>query len=130
MRSSSVEQRLGRLDVLIARGIARVDDVEQQVGVGGLLERRAEGGEQVLRQLADEADGVGDHHLALLGEAQAARARVERGEQLVLGEHVGAGQRVEQRALAGVGVADDRDHRHAEPGARAAALLALARRAA
>ena len=49
------EQRLGRLDVLVARRIARVDDVEQQVGVGGLLERRAERREQVLRQVADEA---------------------------------------------------------------------------
>jgi hypothetical protein len=46
--------------------------------------RRAE----LLGQIADEADGVGDDHLALLGEAQPAADRIERGEQLVLGDRV------------------------------------------
>ncbi len=73
-------------------GIAGVDDVQEQVGVGGLLERGAEGGEEVLGQVADEADGVGDDDLALAAArpaaAQRARAGVERGEELVLGEDV------------------------------------------
>ncbi len=43
------EERLGGLDVLVARGVRRVDDVEQEVGVGRLLEGGAEGGEEVLR---------------------------------------------------------------------------------
>ena len=42
-----------------------------------------------------------------------AHGRIERGEQQVLGEHVGAGQAVEQRRLAGVGVADQRHRRQA-----------------
>ena len=63
-------------------------------------------------------DRVGDDDLALAREAQPARRRVERGEQLVLGQHVAAGERVEQRGLAGVGVADDGDHR--QPRARRA----------
>ena len=37
------------------------------------------------------------------------RARVERRKQLVLDVDAGAGQGVHQRALAGVGVADQRD---------------------
>ena len=62
-------------------------------------------------------------HRAPAGQLPAAGARVERGEQLVLGQHVGAGQLVEQRALAGVRVADERD-RHAIAARGHFALLA------
>src|SRR3546814_1778940 len=37
--------------------------------------------------------------------------RVERGEQLIARDHVRCGQPVEQRRLAGIGVADQRDYR-------------------
>ena len=57
-------------DVLVLASVARVDDVEEQVGVGRLLEGRAEGGEEILRQVADEADRVGDDDLALAVPAQ------------------------------------------------------------
>ena len=40
------------------------------------------------------------------------RRRVERREELVFREHVRRGERVEERGLAGVGVADDGDDRH------------------
>ena len=50
---------------------------------------------------------------------------IERGEQLVGGVRVGAGERVEQRRLAGVGVADQRDARQFAAHARAAHLRAL-----
>ena len=46
-----------------------------------------------------------------LGSLHLAHGRIERGEHLVLGEHAGAGDAVEQRRLAGVGVADDGDDR-------------------
>src|SRR5690606_10059374 len=58
-------------------------------------------------------------------EADAPRAGVERREELVLGEHLGVGQRVQERALAGVGVADDRHDRHAASGPARPPLLAL-----
>ncbi len=70
--------------------VSGVDDVQEQVGVLRLLERRAERGEEILRQVADEADRVGDDDLALAREAEAPRAGVERREELVLGEHVAA----------------------------------------
>ena len=41
------------------RGVAHVQD---HVGLGHLLQRGAEGGHQFVRQLADEADGVGQDH--------------------------------------------------------------------
>ncbi len=52
-----------------------------------------------------------------------AQRRVERGEQHVLRQHRGARQPVEQRRLAGVGVADQRHHRIGH----VAALLAVER---
>ena len=52
------------------------------------------------------ADGVAQKHRPPAGQLPAAGARVERGEEQILGEDVGARQRVEKRALAGVGIAD------------------------
>ena len=49
---------------------------------------------------------------AAAAEPPAAGPGVERREQLVLDQHAGLGQRVHQRALAGVGVADQRDRGH------------------
>ena len=49
------------------------------------------------------------------GSAICAHRRVERREQQVLGHHLGAGQAVEQRRLAGIGIADQRDHRPRRP---------------
>jgi hypothetical protein len=66
---------------LRARG---VDDVEDEVALEHFLERAAERLEQLLRQLADEPDRVGEQHLALLGKAHAPARRIERGEELVL----------------------------------------------
>ena len=66
-------------------------------------------------KLAHEADGVGEQHRLPTGQVELAGARVEGGEQPVLDEHVGARQAVEQRRLAGVGVADEGDEPVARP---------------
>ena len=62
-------------------------------------------------------DGVGQDRAPRRRQPQPAHRRIERGEQLVARRHIGAGQRIEQRGLAGIGVADQRDHRerHAPP---------------
>ena len=105
-------------------GIAGVDDVEQEVGVLQLFQRGAERRHQILREIADEPDRVGDDHLAVAGKAQPPRGRIQSGEELVFGEDRRIGERIEQRALSGVGIADDGDHR--DPGTVA---LAAPRRA-
>ena len=53
-------------------GHGGVDDVQHEVGDRRLLERRAEGVDELVGQLADEADGVGEQ----VGAAVQARGRV------------------------------------------------------
>ena len=57
-------------------------------------------------QAAHEADRVRQQYEAPGGEGEAAHGGVERGEEAVFDQHVGAGEAVEQARLAGVGVAD------------------------
>ena len=56
---------------LLLRG-AGVDHVEQQVGALGLLQRGGEGVDELMRQLADEPDGVGQQVGAALERAACA----------------------------------------------------------
>ena len=71
-------------------------------------------------------DGVGDDRGLAVAELDLAAGRIERGEQLVLGPRdLGADERVEQRGLAGVRVADDADGRPQPAVAAAGGGLAL-----
>ena len=98
--------------------------MQQQVGFARFAQGRTECGDQFVRQVADEADGVGQHHAAA-GQLDAAHGRVQRGEQLVGGVGIGAGQGIEQRRLAGIGVADQRHPRQLAAHARASHLGVL-----
>ena len=91
-----------------ARG---VDHVQQEVGVGDFLQRRPERLDELVREAADEADGVGDEGGVASAQPQPPRGGIERREQAVLHEHVGVGEPVEQRRLACVRVADEGDGR-------------------
>ena len=74
----------------------------------------------------DEADGVGDDRRLPVAEADLAARGVERREELVLGlRDLLADERVEQRRLAGVRVADDAHRRHEAPVAGAGGRPAL-----
>ena len=101
--------------------------MEQQVRLADLVERGLERLDEAVRQLVDEADGVGERGLAALGQAQPARRGVQRREQHVRLQDAGVRQRVEQRGLAGVGVADERHAEDAALRARTPLELALAR---
>ncbi len=91
--------------------IRGVDDVQEKICVGQLLESRPECSQEIRRKIGDEADRVGDDHFTLPGKAQSATGRVERHEQLVGRRDLGVGERIEKRALAGIGIADDRQDR-------------------
>ena len=75
------------------------------MGVGNLGERRFERLHEGVRQLAYEANRVGDGGRLAARQHKDPRRGVKRGEELVLHIHAGVGQSVEQRRLAGVGVA-------------------------
>ena len=80
-----------------------------------LLQRRAERVDELVGQLADEADGVGQQVRAIV-EPREARGRIERVEQPVAdADVVLAREGVQQRGLACVRVAGERDLGHAGP---------------
>ena len=83
-------------------------DVQDEVARERLLERRREGLDQAVRQLPDEPDRVRDD-VGASEVVEGARRRVERVEEAVGGRDLGAGERVQQRRLADVRVAGERD---------------------
>ena len=105
--------------------VGDVDDVQQQVGACGFFEGGGEGGDEFVRQVADEADGVSHEDGLRSGVVEFAPGRVEGGEELVLRIDIRFGQRVEQRRFAGVGVTGERDGRDAAPQPRLAVFFAL-----
>ena len=70
------------------RGGAASRDVQDEVGLRHLLQRRAECFDQFGRQFADEPDGIGQDHAAAGGKAKLPHRRVQGREQLVLRVHV------------------------------------------
>ena len=118
--------------------------MQQQIGIGRLLQSGLEGFNQAVRQIADEAHGVrqGDDApgrpacfcagpvraagLARARQIELARGGVQRGEKLVGSVGARLGQRIEQGGLARVGVAHERDGKRLAPLALAALRLALA----
>src|SRR6266850_4287442 len=121
-------ERLQRLvddaHVLVQVGMRHVGNVHEKVGVGELLERRAERGDERRWQLVHEADRVREQDRCAARQRGAPRCRVERRERLISDEHVRAGESVHERRLPRVGVSDDR--REEEPFGRARAACALA----
>ena len=116
-REVELAQRLvHRLSLLGRVGVRDVDDVDEEVRRRQLFESGPKGRDELGRQLLDEADGVGEENGAMVGELDAPRQGVERGEELVFGEDFGAGESPQEGALAGVGVADEGNYRHARTG--------------
>ena len=105
------EQALHRRHLVLDPGVARVHDVDQQIGFGQLLQRGLERGHQLMRELADEADGVGEDERGVAGRADQPCRRIQRDEEPIRGDPPGSRQLIEQGGLAGVGVADEGDHR-------------------
>ena len=73
------------------------------------LERLHQGG----RQLLDEPHGVGEGYLAPFRQLELTRGGIQRGEQLVVCQHVRLRQAVEQARLAGIRVAGQGNLEHA-----------------
>src|SRR3954454_2473543 len=101
-----------------------VGDVNDEIGDQRLLERGREALDELMRQSADEADGVGEQVAAPV-DVERARRRVQGLEEAVVHRRAGSGERVQQRRLPYVGVAGERDRRRLRPPARLAACRTL-----
>ena len=99
--------------------------MEHKIRHERLLERRRETLDELRRQAADEADGVG-HEVAAALVLETARRGIERLEEPVADGDARVGERVEERRLAGVRVAGERDGRRLGAAALLAAHVALA----
>ena len=102
----------------------RVMHMQQQIRLYHLFQCAFERLDKFGRQLADEPDRVGKHHLPAGWQGNGAHGRVEGGEQHVLAEDARPGQAVEQRRFASIGIADQRHRRHLA--ARPVATLQMA----
>ena len=85
--------------------------MDDQIAVRDLFERGPERRDQSFRQVADEPHSVIDDHLLIVRQTQPPRCRIERGEHLFLSVNLALRECVEQRRLAGVRVADERNDR-------------------
>jgi hypothetical protein len=121
------EYGLHRGDARLALGIGGIHHVQQQIGLAGFGEGRAEGRHQLMRQVAHEADGVGEQQWTAGQALHPPHGRIEGGEELVGGIHRAAGEGVEQGGLPGIGVAHQGHPRQgiAHPGAAHLRLLHL-----
>jgi len=81
---------------LVATRIAGVNHMQQQVRAACLLQRRLKRRDQLVGQLANEADGVGQHDRGAAWQSQPSYSRIERREQLVGDVDIGAGQGAKQ----------------------------------
>ena len=98
--------------------------MQQQARAFGFFQGGAKGGNQLMRQVTDEAHGVGQHGILARGQRQLPQCGVQGGEQLVGCVHLAGGQGIEQRGLAGIGIAHQRHGGGVCPLPRLAAQLA------
>jgi len=81
---------------LFANLTAAVDNVEEKVGFMELFQGCTKGIKQILGQLFDKTDGVGDDDFLFLRQPQAPRGWIKGGKRQVFGENFTAGHSVEQ----------------------------------
>ncbi|GBL29778.1 GTPase HflX [Opitutia bacterium] len=77
----------------------QVHDVEEEVGLHRLLERGLERLDEAVGQAPHEAHRIGQQQRAARGQFESPGRRVERREELVRGEDIGAGQAVSRDDL-------------------------------
>jgi hypothetical protein len=102
--------RVGPLGV----GLRAIHHVENEVGEDRLLEGGLEGLNELMRQLANEPDRVGEQIPATL-VLEGPRCRVQRVEEPLPHAHASAGESVQEGRLAGVRVTGEGDRRQCRP---------------
>ena len=121
------QHRLHGLDLHREFRVAGVDHMQQQISLDRFLQRGAKRGDQAVREVANEADGVREHDGLRAFDMNAAQRGVERCEQLIGGVDLLPRQAVEERRFARVGVTHQRDIARGAPLPGAALRRALGR---
>src|SRR4029077_8608567 len=111
-RTDLLEHRIDLCNLFGAPRVAGVDHVQQERRRARLGEGGLEGRYKLVRQLADEAYRVGNHHRRTARQHDAPHGRIESRKQLVGDVGVAARERPKERRLAGVGVTDQRQRGH------------------
>ena len=81
------------------RGVTGVRDVQQQVGLSCLFQSRFKTCDQSVGQVSNEAHGIAQQNGPPTGQLPATGTRIKGGEQFILRQHAGCGERVHQCAL-------------------------------
>lgn len=81
-----------------------INNVQQQVGVAGLLKGSPESLDELVWKMADKSHGICQHDRPEIGEVEPAQRGVQRGEQLVCRIDLGRGQGIEKRGFTRVGI--------------------------
>ena len=84
--------------------------MQQHIRILQFLQCGLEGVHQLMGQLADKADGIGDHHVHGVADRQQTAGGVQRIKQAVIGGDPGIRQGIKQGALTCVGIAHDGNH--------------------
>ena len=101
------EDIIDGFDLLLGAGMARIDNMEEEVSLDDFFEGGLESFNQAMRQLANKTDGIGKQDILVRGQPQTTGGGVERGEKLVFGEHTGTRESIEQGGFARVRITDD-----------------------
>jgi hypothetical protein len=90
--------------------IRSIHNVQEQIGVGRLLERGLEGLDKCMGQGLDEPHCVRKHHETIRGfQKYASTGGVEGGKELIGSKYTGMGERIEKGGLPRIGVAHQRN---------------------
>lgn len=97
------------IDLVEAHRARSIDDMQQHVRMDRLFKRCAEGRHELVWQLPNKPDRIGDHDLPrFVAEKNTARGRIERGEELVCRIRLCLRQRIEECRFPGIGITDER----------------------
>ena len=103
-----LQQLPGYLQMLRRIGAGGVADVEDHIRLHRLLQSGTERLHQLVGQAPHKAHRVHQHHLPSIRQPQCPGGGVEGGEQLILRQHTGVGEGVQQGGFPGVGVPHQR----------------------
>ena len=107
VRAQFAQDGLHGGDLLVHARLGGVDDVQKQIGFVHFFQSGFEGFHEVVGELADEAYGIGQQAGLAIGKLQLAGGGIQGGKQLIVGEHAGVRQTVQESGLSGVGIADE-----------------------